>query len=92
LAKKDSKKIVIVPEKSVGRSHKTFGSHQEFKWSEVKCTSCTRCSRICPVEAITINRKDQLDKRMRSAPCSQACPAGLDASRYIRFVAEGKYP
>ncbi|MDH5696561.1 MAG: NADH-quinone oxidoreductase subunit NuoF, partial [Dehalococcoidia bacterium] len=26
-----------------------------------------------------------------SAPCSHTCPAGIDAPRYIRFIAEGKF-
>ena len=26
-----------------------------------------------------------------SAPCSHTCPAGVDAPRYIRFIAEGKF-
>jgi formate dehydrogenase (NADP+) beta subunit len=91
LAKTDTKNIVIVPEQAVSRAHQTFGAHQEFKWSEAKCTACDRCDRACPVDAITLNRTKQLKKRMRTAPCSKACPAGLDASRYIRFIAEGKY-
>ncbi|APV45486.1 NADPH-dependent glutamate synthase beta chain or related oxidoreductase [Dehalogenimonas formicexedens] len=91
LAKIDNRNIVIVPEQAVSRGKQTFGAHQEFKWSEAKCTSCDRCNRACPVDAITLERTRQLKKRMRTAPCSQACPAGLDASRYIRFIAEGKY-
>ena len=91
MAKTDNKNIVIVPEQAVSKGRKTFGSHQEFKWSEAKCTACDRCDRACPVDAITLDRTKQVKKRMRAAPCSQACPAGLDASRYIRFIAEGKY-
>ena len=80
-----------MPEEAVSRAQKTFGPLQEFKWSEAKCTACDRCDRACPVDAITLDRTKQVKKRMRTAPCSQACPAGLDASRYIRFIAEGKY-
>jgi NADPH-dependent glutamate synthase beta subunit-like oxidoreductase len=92
LAKYDSKNIAVIPAEAVGRTLKSFGAQEEFKWSEAKCTACMRCHRACPVEAITVDRKDALKKRMRSAPCSQACPAGLDVSRYVRFIAEGKYP
>ncbi len=91
MAKIDNKNIVIVPEQAVSKGRKTFGAHQEFKWSEAKCTACDRCERACPVDAIALDRTKQVKKRMRTAPCSQACPAGLDASRYIRFIAEGKY-
>ncbi len=92
MAKYDSKNVAVIPAEAVGRTLKSFGGHEEFKWSEVKCTSCQRCHRACPVEAITVDRKDAIKKRMRAAPCSQACPAGLDVSRYVRFIAEGKYP
>ena len=91
MAKYDSKNVAVIPAEAVGRTLKSFGGHEEFKWSEAKCTACARCHRICPVEAITVDRKDQIKKRLGSAPCSQACPAGLDVSRYVRFIAEGKY-
>ncbi|MEN8614883.1 FAD-dependent oxidoreductase [Dehalogenimonas sp. THU2] len=92
MAKIDTKTAaVIVPEARVGRRTHSFGRHEEFNWSEAKCTACGRCSRICPVDAITLDRTMELTKRMRAAPCSQACPAGLDASRYVRFIAEGKF-
>ncbi len=92
MAKNDNKTIAVIPAEAVGRTRKSFGEGQEFNWSEVKCTACARCSKACPVEAITLNRKSEVTKRMRAAPCSQACPAGLDVSRYVRFIAEGKYP
>ncbi|AKG54380.1 hypothetical protein DGWBC_1766 [Dehalogenimonas sp. WBC-2] len=86
-----NKNVVVIPAEAVGRDHKTFGKREEFKWSEAKCTACGRCSRICPVDAITVDRTKEVTKRMRSAPCSQACPAGIDSSRYIRFIGEGKF-
>ena len=91
MAKIENNNVPIVPAEQVSRTRKTFGSHQEFKWSEAKCTACARCSNACPVDAIVLDRNNRVKKRMRTAPCSQACPAGLDASRYIRFIAEGKY-
>lgn len=91
MSKKDTNKVTVVPEDKIGRRVKDFGRHQEFNWSETKCTACGRCSRICPVDAITVDRSKLVDKRMRSAPCSQACPSGVDGSRYARFIAEGKF-
>ena len=92
MAKMDNMRVAVIPAEAVGRTQQSFGEREEFKWSEVKCTACARCSKACPVEAITVDRKIQVEKRMRAAPCSQACPAGLDVSRYVRFIAEGKYP
>ncbi len=91
MTKQDIKNINIITEDKVSRRALTFGRKEEFKWLEAKCTACGRCSRICPVDAIILDRTDELSKRMRTAPCSQACPAGLDGSRYVRFIAEGKF-
>ena len=91
MTKQDIKNINIITEDKVSRRALTFGRKEEFKWLEAKCTACGRCSRICPVDAIAVNRTKEVTKRMRTAPCSQACPAGLDGSRYVRFIAEGKF-
>lgn len=91
MTKPKMKNITIISEDQVSRRAATFGRQEEFKWTEARCTACGRCSRICPVDAITIDRSDELTKRMRAAPCSQTCPAGLDGSRYARFIGEGKF-
>jgi NADPH-dependent glutamate synthase beta subunit-like oxidoreductase len=91
MTKQKTADIRIVPEEKVSRRSKVFGAREEFKWVESHCTACGRCSRVCPVDAINIDRTKELTKRMRSAPCSQACPAGLDGSRYARFIGEGRY-
>jgi NADPH-dependent glutamate synthase beta subunit-like oxidoreductase/NAD-dependent dihydropyrimidine dehydrogenase PreA subunit len=64
----------------------------EFIWSEDRCTGCDKCARICPVDAIKIAYKPVIVKRLGTAPCSQACPAGIDVPRYVRLIGEGKYP
>ncbi len=64
----------------------------EFIWSEDHCTGCDKCAKICPVDAIKIEYKPTILKRMGTAPCSQACPAGIDVPRYVRLISEGKYP
>ncbi|MGI2336472.1 MAG: FAD-dependent oxidoreductase [Dehalogenimonas sp.] len=91
MSKNKSKDITVIAAEDVKRSKKTFGKNDEFNWTQTKCTACGRCSQICPVNAITIQKTDKLTKRMQAAPCSQACPAGVDGSRYARFIAEGKF-
>lgn len=91
MTKQKTVEIRIVPEEAVSRRAKVFGRREEFKWLESHCTACGRCGRVCPVDAINVDRTNELTKRMRSAPCSHACPAGLDASRYARFIGEGRY-
>jgi NADPH-dependent glutamate synthase beta subunit-like oxidoreductase len=71
------------------KEQKTHGG--EFIWSEDRCTGCTRCAHYCPVDAIAIIRRQIISKKIGIAPCSVACPAGVDASRYIRFIAAGRF-
>ena len=73
----------------VASKKKTPGG--EFIWSPDRCTGCTSCARRCPVDAISIIRQPRISKKIGIAPCSAACPAGVDASRYVRFIADGKF-
>jgi len=64
----------------------------DFIWSRDKCTGCAKCADKCPVDAISLNRdKSAITKKINIAPCSRACPAGIDASRYVRLIGEGKF-
>jgi len=63
-----------------------------FIWNKDMCVGCSSCKRVCPTSAINIKiDADAVVKRLNIAPCSQACPAGIDASRYIRLAGQGKY-
>jgi NADPH-dependent glutamate synthase beta subunit-like oxidoreductase len=33
----------------------------------------------------------QVEKRIGTAPCTRACPAGVDVPRYLRLIIEGRY-
>jgi NADPH-dependent glutamate synthase beta subunit-like oxidoreductase len=68
-----------------------FGKHDEFHWREMRCTGCRRCERVCPVEAISLKTGKPVEKRLGTAPCTRACPAGVDVPRYLRLVTEGRY-
>lgn len=61
--------------------------------AESACRFCTACVEVCPTGALT----DQVEVTSRNkeqvlVPCVSACPAGIDVPRYIRLIAEGKYP
>ncbi len=74
----------------IASTKKTRGG--EFTWSKDRCTGCIRCARRCPVDAIVIDRQKDITKKVGISPCSQGCPAGVDIPRYLRYIAERKYP
>ncbi len=61
------------------------------------CTTCGRCEAACPngYKIMTTTRTlrammaEELTPPM--APCRKACPAGMDAPRYIRLIAESRF-
>lgn len=55
-------------------------------WSPEKCTGCYTCERSCPHGCITIETSEEGKKGIAPAPCTQRCPAGVDAARYIRSI------
>jgi NADPH-dependent glutamate synthase beta subunit-like oxidoreductase/formate hydrogenlyase subunit 6/NADH:ubiquinone oxidoreductase subunit I len=59
-------------------------------WSREKCVGCYTCARSCPHGCIEITTSDMGKKGLIPAPCTQACPAHVDAARYIRCLAQGK--
>lgn len=59
-------------------------------WSQEKCIGCFTCARNCPHGCIDIVTSEKGEKGLIPAPCTQACPAHVDAARYIRCLAQGK--
>ena len=76
------------PEEKLVVSRRIRGT--ELAWSEEKCTGCYTCARSCPHGCIEIEISGRGGKYSEPAPCTQACPSGVDAARYIRLIAEGK--
>jgi len=73
------------PEQRLTTSRRIRGN--ELIWDKERCSGCTTCARTCPQGAIFITTgKDVIN----FAPCSQACPAGIEIPRYLRFITEGK--
>ena len=63
----------------------------ELAWYENQCIGCFTCARSCPVSCIDIVTSGNGSERPAIAPCHETCPAGVDAARYVRFIAEGKF-
>lgn len=80
---------VQYPEERLHTSRRIRGN--ELVWSQEKCTGCYTCSRSCPHGCIEMVTSEKGRKRSVAAPCTQACPAGVDAARYVRLIAEGKF-
>jgi NADPH-dependent glutamate synthase beta subunit-like oxidoreductase len=61
------------------------------------CTTCGRCEAACPngyrIMTTTRTLRAMMAEELQPpmAPCRKACPAGMDAPRYIRMIAEGRF-
>jgi formate dehydrogenase beta subunit len=52
---------------------------------ESACRFCTACVEVCPTGALA-------DKEpFEAVPCQSACPAGINVSRYVRLIKEGRF-
>ena len=59
---------------------------------EAGCRFCAACVEVCPTGAMR-DREELLEGKKRreaAVPCRYACPAQIDAPRYIRFIREGR--
>ncbi len=55
------------------------------------CIFCGACGVVCPSGAIVDKEGKKAHNKLGFVPCVDACPAGIDIPRYVRFIAEGKY-
>lgn len=63
---------------------------------EERCNGCGKCVVICPQHALELVssispllRFNRIDDCL--PPCQQACPAGIDIPKFIKFIREKKY-
>ena len=73
------------PEERLTISRRTRGV--ELVWSDERCSGCITCAKSCPQGVIRIRTSGE---GKVVAPCSQACPAGINIPAYLRFIAGGK--
>ena len=74
------------PEERLTISRRSRGN--ELVWGKEQCTGCTTCAKSCPQGSIKIITPPNGGNGLVTAPCSQACPAGINIPRYIRFIAD----
>ncbi len=58
---------------------------------ESGCIFCGACVVVCPSGALMDKEGKKAQDALGFVPCVDACPAGIDIPRYVRFIAEGKY-
>ncbi len=58
---------------------------------ESGCKFCTACVEVCPTGALLDKELKSGDREANLVPCSGTCPAGIDVSRYVGYVAQGEY-
>ncbi len=75
------------PEERLTTSRRIRGN--ELVWDKERCTGCATCAKSCPQGSIEIITSKNGGNGLVIAPCSQACPAGVNIPRYIRFIADG---
>ncbi len=76
------------PEERLTVSRRIRGN--ELVWDKERCTGCATCAKSCLQGSIKIMTSENGGNGLVSAPCSQACPAGVNIPRYVRFIADGK--
>ncbi len=56
------------------------------------CKFCEACVEVCPSGALEDKRKPDPSCREKTlVPCTNNCPAKIDAARYVKLIALGKY-
>ena len=55
---------------------------------EAECRFCGACVEVCPTGALM--DKEGIATAKQEAPCTSACPLGIDIPRYVRLIALGR--
>ncbi len=59
---------------------------------EAGCRFCGICVQVCPSGALYDKEVKMVsEKETVLVPCRNACPAGVDVSRYVHLISEGKF-
>jgi NADPH-dependent glutamate synthase beta subunit-like oxidoreductase len=54
------------------------------------CMFCNACVDVCPTGAL-IDRTQRGQTKQQAAPCTKACPAGIDVPRYVQLAGLGRF-
>ncbi len=61
-------------------------------FADSACRFCEACVEVCPSGALTDKERfDEKDREKVLLPCVNTCPARIDAARYVKLIAAGRY-
>ncbi len=58
---------------------------------ESGCKFCNACVEVCPTGALLDRTIKPEQRDAEAAPCTTACPAGIDVPRYVQLAGLGKF-
>ncbi len=68
------------------------GTSCNLPMKDAACKFCLACVEVCPSGALVDKEKfEEKDREKTLLPCTNTCPAGIDAARYVRLIAAGKF-
>lgn len=68
------------------------GTNYGLPLKDAACKFCAACVEVCPSGALVDKEKfEEKDREKVLLPCTNTCPAGIDAARYVRLIAEGRF-
>jgi formate dehydrogenase beta subunit len=68
-----------------------IGPYPAFSLNENGCRFCGACVEVCPTAALTYKMGELPGDEAGAAPCTDACPAGIDVPRYVRLVSQQRF-
>ncbi len=68
-----------------------IGTNYDLSLKDSACKFCQACVEVCPSGALVDKKKfEPGDRQKVILPCTNTCPAQIDAARYVKLIAEGK--
>ncbi len=68
------------------------GAGDNLSMKDAACKFCTACVEVCPSGALVDKERfEEKDREKTLLPCTNTCPAGIDAALYVKLIAEGRF-
>jgi len=68
------------------------GTNYGLPLKDSACKFCEACVEVCPSGALVDKKEFQeKDREKVLLPCTNTCPARIDAARYVQLIAQGRY-